>query len=405
MKLNRFLILLIGFVFLTACSVGSVGPPSLAQPSGETVAHASETARSTSPQAIALPTLTSSPSATLAPSPALKPTATLTPQPTNTPTQTLAPTHDPTVYDPGAIGDSRNLDSYVVSVLVKTSGNGTLEKFQCNIEYQRQPLTFHKIIQSSWNRSDSDQGNSKGETYQVGDWVYSAGSGAGFSVQPVGRDFAGLNDAVDLRHWAGISYFNSAKYVGQETYQGEQVYHYTVDPSNLKSNLGKLKIDKAQGDIYLTVVGNYLLHYNFDLGGNVVVIPGQEEFAPGKLEYVGDLTKVNQPLEIILPEKYGQVIFDPGVPLPEGTTLDMIGFSDAGKVGYNYTTPVSLDDFMAFYKNMPPTNGWSVLQAGDLANPLGCQNCVLVSKDNLKMVLEWKDRMDHYAIQIHGFEG
>jgi hypothetical protein len=400
MKLNRLLPLLIGLMLFTACSTGREGSP----PAMETATPAPLVDQSTSTQAIATPayTLTRQPTVTPGKTRLL---FTQVPTATETPAQTLTPTHDPAVYDPDMIGDSRNLDSYVVSVLQKTAGNGTLETFQWNIEYQRQPLTFHEIIQSSWNRSDSDQGNSKGETYQVGDWVYSAGSGAGFSVQPVGRDFAGLNNAIDLRTKAGISYFNSAKYVGQETYQGEQVYHYSVDPSNLTSNLGKLKIDKAQGDIYLTVVGNYLLHYNFDLGGKVVVIAGQEEFGPGKLEYVGDMIKVNQQLEIILPEKYGQVIFDPGVPLPEGTTLDMISFSDAGKVGYTYTTTVSLDDFLAFYNNMPSTNGWSVLKPGDLANPPGCQNCVLVSKDSQKAIVEWNNRIDHYVIQIHGFEG
>ena len=39
-------------------------------------------------------------------------------------TLTLTPTQDPSVYRPNAIGDSRNLDSFIISVVQKASGSG-----------------------------------------------------------------------------------------------------------------------------------------------------------------------------------------------------------------------------------------------------------------------------------------
>jgi hypothetical protein len=395
MKHIRILRLIIVIVFLTACRAEPVGLPL-----GDSATPNSTVAQPTSTQSNASLGQTPVQAATLAPSSTPRPSATLTPQPTNTPTQTPIPTHDPSVYDPYTIGDSRNLDSFIISVVQRTSGNAITEKYQWKIEYSRQPLNIHQTSDFSTNRSDAYQKKSKGEAYQVGDWVYMAGMGSGFSVQPAGRDYAGLYNKADMRYNAGISYFNSAKYIGQETYQGDPAYHYTVDQTNLKSNLGNLKIDKAQGDIYLAVIGNYLLHYNFSLVGKVVVMPGQVDFGEGKLEYSGDMTGINQPLEITLPAQYNQVIFDPGVPLPQGTTLDLIGFSDIGQTGYTYTTTSSLDEFLAFYKKMPPTDGWSMVQAGDITTPESCQNCVLVSKGSVEATLKWQDRMDHFVIVI-----
>ena len=78
--------------------------------------------------------------------------------------------------------------------------------------------------------------------------------------------------------------------MGQEVCKGIKVNHYTVDASNLTPELGNLKINQAQGDIYLAVDGNYLIHYNFKMGGQVIVVPGKADFGQGTLELTGDMT-------------------------------------------------------------------------------------------------------------------
>ena len=156
-------------------------------------------------------------------------------------TLTLTPTQDPSVYRPNAIGDSRNLDSFIISMVQKPSGSGSQSLNQCDLEFARQPLAIHAKTVSTGNGYNQTE-----DVYQVGDWVYASGTGAGFNIQPAGKDVSDLPSKADMRNNAGISYIQSASYVGQEDCKGIKVNHYTVDASNPTPELGNLKTIKPK---------------------------------------------------------------------------------------------------------------------------------------------------------------
>jgi len=312
-----------------------------------------------------------------------RPTATPVPTIVLTPTPTFTATADPKVYNPGNFGDSRQLDSFVmkVSSVASGSGAGQLASYSDEYEYNRSPLSIH---------DKSQNGNGPFEFWVIDNWMY--GFSDHWSAMPfqVKKDPTGGSAFADLdmRVTSYLVKFISAKFVGQETYQDLPVYHFSFDTSDMVPSKAAWKVDTAQGDVLVSVNGNIPLYYEVTVTGNILTNANGADYLPGKIIFTKALSQINQPVKFALPASYPNLAVEPGFPLPLGTGLDHLDLYD--KVSqYFYFTQVSKEDFLSFYQNLAPTNGWTVEKIGPLeGNSYNCEACVILShgKENVRIV-------------------
>jgi hypothetical protein len=347
------------------------------------------------------PVTSTSPLVSATPLPTRTPRPTITPIPTDTLTPTPIPTvtPDPAVFNPAVFGDIRLLDSFVVTSIQKKTGKDYLYDYQTKSEYDRSLAGFH--INTKFDGSDY---SSWDDSYWMGDWQYRKDNQTGlWSVLKVDakNNFNGFPlDSLDLGKITSIYYFKSAKYLGIEDYQGIPAYHYTFDQTNL-IELQNIKIDKAQGELFVSVEGRYPLHSYARFTGKI--IPDNSVDPPwgeGVNEITQDLVSYNQPVEISLPADYPNFDQNLDIPLPSGSTLASFSELAKGVKNYTYITLVNQEEFNAFYTALTPTNGWSAAKFVDLNGPsLYCTGCVSLSKGKQQVVLSFSERHLDFKIK------
>jgi hypothetical protein len=340
-------------------------------------------------------------------------TATLTPHPTDpvlpTVTSTPAPaftaTPDPAVYNPVAFGDNRLLDSFVMSLAWKDTGKNYLYDYQTKSEYNHSPVELH--ITSKFTNGKTSTWD---DSYWLEDWDYRkdnlTGLWAVVKADPQDKTSPPL-DSLDLRKAISISYFQSAKYLGIETYKGIPAYHYTFDQTNL-AKLENIQIDKALGELFLSVEGRYPLHSYARFSGKLIPTPGANPpWAEGVKEFTQDLISFNQPVKISLPPDYPNPDLNLDIPFPPGTSLRSYFRTAQKETIYTYVTPADKDGYKAFYTALKPTNGWSAAKFIDLKGPVVfCKECASLSKGNQQVVLEFGEEFfdfEHkdFIISVH----
>jgi hypothetical protein len=109
------------------------------------------------------------------------------------------------------------------------------------------------------------------------------------------------------------------------------------------------------------------------------------------------LSSINQLKEIAVPADFLalKLDLDLGLPLPAGTTLTgVIRYAQGlGVDSYGYHASVSSNDFLAFYNNLAPTNGWTVAHIGRVANHYvgDTQVCVILKKGDAQVIVFTQD--------------
>jgi hypothetical protein len=83
-----------------------------------------------------------------------------------------------------------------------------------------------------------------------------------------------------------------------------------------------------------------------------------------------------------------------GLPLPEGSApYGMIRYKNGIGVDlYQFTAPsMSIDEFLDYYRNLPPTDGWEVTHVGHVnLHQDDCEvtrECVIINKGNTQVIL------------------
>jgi hypothetical protein len=121
-------------------------------------------------------------------------------------------------------------------------------------------------------------------------------------------------------------------------------------------------------------------------------VPGSLGYSKGVFEWTQELSSINQLTEITVPADFLDREQDPGLPLPVGTTLlDMVHYADGRSYDiYHYSLPVSFAEFLEFYRDLAPTNGWTVSSIG-VKEPThyicDSEDCVVLNKGSEKMIL------------------
>lgn len=329
-----------------------------------------------------LPTTNPEPTASTEPTliPSVEATVESTPtvQPTVGPTATVWPP----VFAIWSLKDIRELDSFVVTINEKNTVNGDLTELTHTIGYIKEPYSAydHNKYYSGLDRTYTVDG----WTYQLtgsGDWYISAGS----------------ND--DLFSKADIPAGNTeklaaARFVAQEDYEGIPAYHFVLDP--VTSTQGNTNYE-LEGDFYIAQDGNYVLYSHWK------ETSGQGDFTQ-IYEVTHSLTSINQLPEIQLPADMQEMAAavklpaELGLPLPGNSTVDrMIRYKSGIGVDLYYLTDpdMSVDEFLDFYRNLPPTDGWTVTHVGHVSlHQDDCEftrECVMISKGSTQVVLYYNE--------------
>jgi hypothetical protein len=300
---------------------------------------------------------------------------TATPRPTQGPTSTVWPP----VFDLYSLTDMRDyLDSLVVTVTVKNTVNGDTTQIVSTIGFIKEPY-------SAYNQNQYEIGSDRtylldGSIYEVtntGDWYISTGNGDGlFSRAEIPT--ANTHKLVE------------AQFVAEEEYQGIPAYHFVLDPANCAECNTNYQLE---GDFYLAKDGNYVLYSHW-----------KETSAQGNFsqvyEVIEELSSINQLTEITIPADMQDMVTaaelptELGLPLPTGSSLDgMIRYSSCcGVDQYTFATPkTSIDAFLDYYRNLAPTNGWTVSHVGHVSvHESDCEfsrECVIINKAGTQVIL------------------
>lgn len=302
-------------------------------------------------------------------------TPTATSQPTIGPTATVWPP----VFIPRSLRDIREeLDSFVVTINEKNTINGTLTELTNTIGYIKEPYR-------AYNENKYYSGLDR--TYTVDGWTY--------AKTGTGDWYISTSTSDDLFSRADIPAGNTAKledaqFAGQEDYQGIPAYHFVLDPVNTTDGNTNYQLE---GDFYLAQDRNYVLYSHW-----------KETSSQGDstqiYEVTESLSSINQLNEIKLPADMTEMVAaakvpaDMDLPIPgESTLYQMIRYEHGIGVDlYTFTGPdMSVDEFLDFYRNLPPTDGWEVTHVGHVSlHQDDCEfsrECVILNKGNAQVIL------------------
>ena len=310
--------------------------------------------------------------------PTVEATATLAPTATLPPTAGPTATVWPPTYVAWSLGDIRELDSFVVTIDEKNTTNGQLTELTNTIGYIKEPYR-------AYNENKYYSGLDR--TYAIDGWTYSLTGSGDWYIS------ASSND--DLFSKADIPAGNTekladAQFAGQEDFQGIPAYHFVLDPVNSTDGTTS---DQLEGDFYLAQDGNYVLYSHWKETSS------QGDFTQ-VYEVTESLSSIDQLTEIEIPADMTDMVTaaklpaETGLPLPTGSAFyGMIRYKHGIGVDlYQFTAPtMSIDEFLDFYRNLPPTDGWEVTHVGHVnLHQDDCEftrECVIIRKGSTQVVL------------------
>ncbi len=274
----------------------------------------------------------------------------------------------PPVFDPLALGDIRDLNSFIVTINEKNTFNGQLTERTITIGYIQEPLSAYRVNEYSSGVDKTYEVGSR--TYVLtgtGDWYLSAGTSEDVFAEadiPDGNTY-GLEDA---------------QFTGEEDYQGIAAYHFVLEPTTpAGTNYTK------EGDFFLSKEGSYVLYSHW------------KETSPSQvIEVTEALSSINELTEITLPSEMSEMPTaldlpgELGLPLPADSVISsMVRYTSVPGVDFYYfNTKISAEEFLDYYRDLEPTDGWAVSQADDVTlHGYECRVCVIINKGSTQVAL------------------
>lgn len=160
-------------------------------------------------------------------------------------------------------------------------------------------------------------------------------SGSGEEIGGTSEQFADIFDTKEL-----LGEIDGAQFVGEETVNGVDVYHYRFDETDVENPDGQMQ--ELDGHVYVAVDGNYVVSMVVDGVGMMDLFDqGGEEEGNIHLEY--NVTDVGDDFEIEVPE--GCEDAGSEFPIMEGAAnlASLAGFT-------SYETEAPVADVIAFYE-------------------------------------------------------
>ena len=308
------------------------------------------------------------------------PTDTPPPPPTDTPvpppTEAAEPAEEPAApasdtegeLDLAMLGQAEDLDSFRSTMILSwqgTSSDGTevSESMRIDVEFVREPSAQHVSISGNFpGMEDLGLGGEEVlEMYVVDDMMYMNLFGSWIQMP---ADEGGL-DAEDMAFIATEDMLNGledAEYEGTKTYNGIEVEHYSFDEGSFSAaDMPEgMDIEEATGNVYIAKDGGYLVHMDMVMSGANLDLPtgdGEEMLQNGSMELTVDLSDINQPINIVVPEEAlasGQAPED--IPIPDNAEdvqiVDFMGM-------ITFLSPQTPEEVADYYIAEMPNNGWT----------------------------------------------
>ena len=307
-------------------------------------------------------------------------TTTTTRSPVTAP-PTTAP--DPTIFNPSRIGNPFDLASFVLTVDEFHSYNGSPTVRTTTYGYIKDPHSAFAV---------EDFGDSTSKEYFV-DGATLQLDNQGYWYLFANGDLAAPDILQRVRESNAMYGVTTAVFVAEEPFDGIPAYHFTFDETNLASYTPGDTGTDAEGDFFLAKDGNKVLYAHQRM---VSSGPGYELID----EYTETLSSVNALAEITLPDDMvplkealdtGTLL---GIPMPaDGVVDSMINYNQGGIGVYYYQFTSSWTNeaqFIDFYTNLQPTNGWTVTWIGQVKNlDAYCAdgNCVIIKNGDKQVIL------------------
>jgi hypothetical protein len=311
-----------------------------------------------------------------------EPTDTPPPEPTDTPLPepTDEPAPEPTEateeeteadveeLDVAMIESPGDLDSFRSSTVITwegltSEGEESSGSMSIEVEYVREPSAQHMIM-SGGLAGLEELGLAEGESLEVyivegtmymnlfGSWMQVPAEEAGIDA----------NELAFVATEEMLTSLEDANYEGTATYNGIEVKHYTFDETSFPAEEmeDEVEFEEANGNIYIAVDGSYLVHMDMTMTGTNFEVPTGEEgeaLENGTMELVMDLTDINEPITIVVPEEAlesGQPPED--IPVPDDAeelqVIDIMGM-------ITFFSPSTTEVIADFYSTEMPNNGWT----------------------------------------------
>ncbi len=240
------------------------------------------------------------------------------------------------------------LTSYKVTLTLSFDGteDGQTQQWSSTqvLVYTKEPAARTLTIETTAELAECEPtlvGEMNGVTYEVG--------ADGICVTTV------LDPSNSLIDWwdptASLTGVIGAEEAGHETVNGVEADHYTFD----ERALGEEGI-KSSGEFWVASQGGYIVRYLLTTTG------GEDYFGKGmkgtlSLNY--ELTEINQPVEIPVPEGCSQGMVDAPRLADASNITSVPGFLE-------YESASSVAEAAAFYQEQLPTLGWEPLGDPDL---------------------------------------
>ena len=314
---------------------------------------------------------TSAPAATTVPATS-KPANTPVPAATQKPADTPVPTPVPTSaaeeeLAPDQVTQVSDMNSYRAAIDIQWQGTMTNSQkiessMKMQIEYVREPRAEHLSIYGTSFASQGFTEDQPLEMYTVGDTTYMYVAGMWMQT-PSGDSTEGLGDTFLMTSDDVLKNAKNSKYVGREKVNGVDTKHYTFDETALQSaDMAGSKIDRAEGDVWIAVDGSYVVKMDATMYGKELSVPaetGSEVTADGSMRMVMNVTDVNKPITIEVPQEALDANKPPeDIPVPDDAAdvSNLFGM-------ITYTTAKTPQEIHDFYKAEMPKNGWT--ETGD----------------------------------------
>ena len=351
MRNKRWVLILMLLVGL-ALALASCGDDSevATQPEGPTATQAESTA-------------------TTAPPPTTAPTDTAEPEPTDT-AEAETPTEGAEL-NLDNVAKPDDLSSYRSTMRLSTSGAGaegeTGGVLEFLVEYTREPLAQHVVISGEGFDQTGEVGSM--EMYQVEDTAY-INLGDQWMSMPATENILGEAGTIDPEDMLDDTC--GWRDAGRSEYNGISAHYWTLSADDLRdcmaaeafTDMGE--ITDASGELYVAEDGNYIVYMELTLeGSNLVMGMGSEEEAvdQGRIDFTYEMTDVNAPITIELPEEAsssGQLPDD--IPVPEDAEEVSFMF---GMITFNAAS--SPAEVAEYYQAQMPLNGWSESSVSEMS--------------------------------------
>jgi hypothetical protein len=355
---------------LVACGGTAESPaPTLAEPTQAAAAEPTQPAAAEPTQpAAAEPTQTTA----AEPTQAIAAEATQAPEPTAAPADTpVSGSAEGTGLDASSLTSESSLSSYrsktsIVTTGVKDGENVT-ESMEFTVEYTSDPLVEHVIMSGTNVDGTGAQGI---EMYNTTDTTYMKMGDQWMSVpasedNQIGQSLLTADDML-----ATTCGWEKEK---DTEVNGIAVEHYTATKDRILScsGIGLLAdtsgITDAGGDLYVAKDGNYIVQMDFYYAGTNLDFSlgtADESVQEGRLEIHTEMSDVNQPFTIQIPEEATSAGALPeDIPFPD----------DAQEVGnmfgmITFNSPSTAQEVADYYKSEMPNNGWTETSSDELGD-------------------------------------